>query len=264
MERSCSTLRPRSMTSSPSFSTISNEQGEAAPRLSHRAPLPESVPLGISVQHTTRFTAQCGPSLRSVKGTLRPLSTTISSTPVLTFLREPRPWTRPRLQKAPHRGENLLSSRVIVSLISAVVGGMALYLTRQHDVSVQGITLSQEQLAVAQSRAETDDLSDKVLFELRDYRDLHGSFDRIVSVGMFEHVGAQNFGKFFRQVKSLLAEDGVALLHTIGRFSSEEPTLGFAAAIFWRLYPGTLRNYAHRREKRADRHRCRSFANPLC
>ncbi|WP_029006779.1 SAM-dependent methyltransferase [Azospirillum halopraeferens] len=100
-------------------------------------------------------------------------------------------------------------------------GGMALYLARATGADVTGITLSAEQLAVARERAEQAGLSDRVRFELRDYRDMTGCFDRIVSVGMFEHVGAPHYPAFFERVRDLLADDGVALLHSIGR--SEGP-----------------------------------------
>lgn len=96
-------------------------------------------------------------------------------------------------------------------------GGMALYLARTTGADVTGITLSSEQLAVARERAARAGLSDRVRFELRDYRLMEGTFDRIVSVGMFEHVGKPHYGAFFAKVRDLLAEDGVALLHAIGR-----------------------------------------------
>ncbi|HYG85180.1 MAG TPA: cyclopropane-fatty-acyl-phospholipid synthase family protein [Azospirillum sp.] len=96
-------------------------------------------------------------------------------------------------------------------------GGMALYLARHAGVRVTGITLSTEQLAVARERAAAAGLSDRVRFELRDYREVIGRFDRIVSVGMFEHVGVPHYGTFFAKLRELLAEDGVALLHSIGR-----------------------------------------------
>ncbi len=96
-------------------------------------------------------------------------------------------------------------------------GGTALHLARTAHVRVTGITLSQEQLAVARSRAEEAGLSDRVRFELCDYRDVKGTFDRIVSVGMFEHVGQPNYDEFFRHIRTLLTPDGVALLHSIGR-----------------------------------------------
>ncbi len=96
-------------------------------------------------------------------------------------------------------------------------GGMALTLARTAGVQVTGITLSAEQLAVARERAERAGLSDRVRFELCDYREVAGRFDRIVSVGMFEHVGVPHYPTFFRRIRDLLTEDGVALLHSIGR-----------------------------------------------
>jgi cyclopropane-fatty-acyl-phospholipid synthase len=96
-------------------------------------------------------------------------------------------------------------------------GGLALYLARECGVSVTGLTLSTEQLKVAQRRATAAGLADRVRFELLDYREAKGRYDRIVSVGMFEHVGVVHYPAFFRKVKELLAEDGVALLHSIGR-----------------------------------------------
>ena len=96
-------------------------------------------------------------------------------------------------------------------------GGTALYLNRVADVDVLGVTLSEEQLKVARRRAEEAGVADRVKFELVDYRSLTGSFDRIVSIGMFEHVGAAHYDAFFEQCRDLLAPDGVMLLHTIGR-----------------------------------------------
>jgi cyclopropane-fatty-acyl-phospholipid synthase len=96
-------------------------------------------------------------------------------------------------------------------------GELALYLARECGVCVTGLTLSTEQLKVAERRAAAAGLADRVRFELRDYREATGRFDRIVSVGMFEHVGVVHYPTFFRKLKELLAEDGVALLHSIGR-----------------------------------------------
>ncbi len=96
-------------------------------------------------------------------------------------------------------------------------GGLALYLASLTGAEVTGITLSEEQVKAARRRAAEAGLSDRVRFHLRDYRDEHGSYDRIVSVGMFEHVGVNHFKTFVRQVKDLLNDDGVALLHSIGR-----------------------------------------------
>ncbi|MDQ3479541.1 MAG: cyclopropane-fatty-acyl-phospholipid synthase family protein [Pseudomonadota bacterium] len=103
-------------------------------------------------------------------------------------------------------------------------GGMAIYLHQVAKVDVVGITLSREQLAVARRRAEEAGVADRVRFELIDYRQLHGEFDRIVSVGMFEHVGAAHFDDFFAACRRLLKRDGVMLLHTIGRMGSTSGT----------------------------------------
>jgi cyclopropane-fatty-acyl-phospholipid synthase len=97
-------------------------------------------------------------------------------------------------------------------------GGLALYLAQEADVEVTGITLSTEQLRVAERRAQAMGLSERVKFELIDYRELTGRrFDRIVSVGMFEHVGVVHYPAFFQKIKELLTDDGIALLHSIGR-----------------------------------------------
>jgi len=97
-------------------------------------------------------------------------------------------------------------------------GGTALCLNRIADVDVLGVTLSEEQLKVARQRAEEAGVSDRVTFELVDYRSVEGRFDRIVSIGMFEHVGAAHYDEFFAKCRSLLTDDGVMLLHTIGKF----------------------------------------------
>jgi cyclopropane-fatty-acyl-phospholipid synthase len=96
-------------------------------------------------------------------------------------------------------------------------GGLALYLAKECAVEVTGITLSTEQLEVARHRAAAAGLAERVKFELIDYRKVEGVFDRIVSVGMFEHVGVVHYPTYFRKVRELLAPDGVALLHSIGR-----------------------------------------------
>ena len=105
-------------------------------------------------------------------------------------------------------------------------GGMALTLARDHGARVLGITLSTEQLARARARAAEAGLSHRVQFELLDYRDpaLPGPFDRIVSVGMFEHVGINHYDAFFARVHGLLAPDGVALIHAIGRSAGPRTT----------------------------------------
>jgi len=96
-------------------------------------------------------------------------------------------------------------------------GGMALFLHKVAKVDVLGVTLSEHQLKIARQRAEEAGVSDHVKFELIDYRNLSERFDRIVSVGMFEHVGGDHYDEFFAKCRELLKPDGVMLLHTIGR-----------------------------------------------
>ena len=96
-------------------------------------------------------------------------------------------------------------------------GGLAIHLASIADVEVTGVTLSTEQLALSRERAQAAGLAGRVRFELMDYRLLDQRFDRIVSVGMFEHVGVRHYPEFFGKVDSLLEKDGVALLHSIGR-----------------------------------------------
>jgi cyclopropane-fatty-acyl-phospholipid synthase len=96
-------------------------------------------------------------------------------------------------------------------------GGLALYLASEYGADVTGLTLSVEQHKVAVRRIAAAGLSDRVRFHLRDYREELGRYDRIVSVGMFEHVGINHYSAFFAKLKSLLTSDGIALLHSIGR-----------------------------------------------
>lgn len=118
-------------------------------------------------------------------------------------------------------------------------GGMAITLAKLEKVEVLGITLSDEQLALARERAAAAGVADRVRFELIDYRDLAareaGRFDRIVSVGMFEHVGAPNFETFFRAAAKLMTAEGVMLLHTIGRFGGPGSTDAFTRKY---IFPG--------------------------
>jgi cyclopropane-fatty-acyl-phospholipid synthase len=112
---------------------------------------------------------------------------------------------------------------------------MAMTLAADYGVKVTGITLSTEQLELARQRAAAAGLADRVTFELVDYRDLNRSFDRIVSVGMLEHVGAPNFGTYFEQIKRLLNDDGVALIHSIGRMEGPRTTNAFTHKY---IFPG--------------------------
>jgi cyclopropane-fatty-acyl-phospholipid synthase len=102
-------------------------------------------------------------------------------------------------------------------------GGLGLYLAEVAGADVTGVTLSQEQHAIANERAAEKGLTEWARFELQDYRDVTGPFDRIVSVGMFEHVGVNHYDTFFRKSAQLLADDGVMVLHSIGR--SEGPNV---------------------------------------
>lgn len=103
-------------------------------------------------------------------------------------------------------------------------GGLALSIARSTGASVDGLTLSEEQFRVASQRARQAGLSERVRFHLQDYREVTGIFDRIVSVGMFEHVGVNHYENYFRCLRRLLASDGVALVHSIGRVSGPSAT----------------------------------------
>ena len=96
-------------------------------------------------------------------------------------------------------------------------GGMGLYLAQISGANVTGVTLSKEQHKVSVERAINAKLSSQAVFQLKDYREQTGTFDRIVSVGMLEHVGAGHYKEYFNKVKQLLTDDGVALIHSIGR-----------------------------------------------
>ena len=96
-------------------------------------------------------------------------------------------------------------------------GGLAIDIAQHANASVTGITLSKEQVVLARERAARAGVGDICTFRLSDYREVSGQFDRIVSVGMFEHVGVGYYDEYFRKCRDLLGDDGVMLLHTIGR-----------------------------------------------
>jgi cyclopropane-fatty-acyl-phospholipid synthase len=100
-------------------------------------------------------------------------------------------------------------------------GGLALYLAKEADVDVTGVTLSTEQHRYSTRRADHAGLTDRVRFLLKDYRHEGGRYDRIVSVGMFEHVGGGHYREYFEKIRDLLTDDGVALIHTIGDASGQ-------------------------------------------
>jgi cyclopropane-fatty-acyl-phospholipid synthase len=103
-------------------------------------------------------------------------------------------------------------------------GGLGIYMAKAVEVHVTGVTLSSEQLNVANERAAREGLQQMVHFKHKDYRELDDQFDRIVSVGMLEHVGVNHYATYFRKIAQCLAEDGVALIHTIGRLGPPTAT----------------------------------------
>ena len=175
-------------------------------------------------------------------------------------------------------------------------GGLALTLARDYGARVIGITLSTEQLAEARARAAAEGLEDRVSFELLDYRAVDRKFDRIVSVGMFEHVGVGHYREFFDTVARCLNPDGVALLHAIGRSDGPGftnpwiakyifpggycPALSRGAAARWRRarliatdievlrlhYAETLRHWRRRfaANRDTDRRRCTTSGSAGC
>ncbi len=103
-------------------------------------------------------------------------------------------------------------------------GGLGIHLAETADVEVVGVTLSEEQHKVSEARAKAAGLADRVTFKLLDYREEPGRFDRIVSVGMFEHVGSGHYDEFFCKMRDLMTPDGVCLIHSIGRKGPPAPT----------------------------------------
>lgn len=114
-------------------------------------------------------------------------------------------------------------------------GGLGLYLAEETDADVTGVTLSVKQHKVAEARAAAAGLADRLRFHLRDYREEPGQYDRVVSVGMFEHVGKKNYDEFFAKLGELLATDGVALLHSIGYADAPAPINPFIRKY---IFPG--------------------------
>ena len=114
-------------------------------------------------------------------------------------------------------------------------GGLGLYLAEMAGADVTGITLSNEQLQASNARAAERNLADTARYLLQDYRDASGPFDRIVSVGMFEHVGVDHYDTFFRRCAELLTDDGLMVLHSIGRSTGPDATSPWIAKY---IFPG--------------------------
>lgn len=141
-----------------------------------------------------------------------------------------------QVQKVAHiAAKLLLRPGMRVLDIGCGWGGLAIRLARDHGAHVTGVTLSQEQYAFATERVRAMGLQSNVDIQLKDYRAVSGSFDRIVSVGMFEHVGVPNYRAFFGTVRDLLLPDGVAVIHTIGRAEPPGATNPF---IVRHIFPG--------------------------
>ncbi len=138
-------------------------------------------------------------------------------------------------KKAHIAGKLLIEPGMSVLDIGCGWGGMALTLARDYGAKVVGVTLSREQHAIAVQRARDAGLEGQVEFRLQDYRHVTETFDRVVSVGMFEHVGTPHYREYFRHVRQFLKEDGVALIHTIGRTTPPGATNQFITKY---IFPG--------------------------
>jgi cyclopropane-fatty-acyl-phospholipid synthase len=141
-----------------------------------------------------------------------------------------------QLAKKRHLASKLLVKAGAKTLdIGCGWGGLALYLAEIGGAKVTGITLSQEQFARAQQRAVERGRTEDAVFRIEDYRDVKGPFERIISVGMFEHVGVGHYDTYFRQCAKLLDQDGVFMLHTIGRSGTPSITNAWIAKY---IFPG--------------------------
>lgn len=146
------------------------------------------------------------------------------------------------LERAQHDKKRHIAAKLLLDKpglelldIGSGWGGMGLYLAEVSGCDVTGVTLSVEQHKLSRQRALRAGLDRRVRFHLRDYREVEGRFDRVVSVGMFEHVGKRNYDTFFGKLAELLKDDGVCLLHTIGRCHEPAPINPFMRKY---IFPG--------------------------
>jgi cyclopropane-fatty-acyl-phospholipid synthase len=181
-----------------------------------------------SLRRMTRRVAQYNPVGRAQKNVAHHYD--LSETLYELFLDKDRQYscayfasTHDNLDEAQENKKRHIAAKLLLEPDSRILdigsgwGGLALYLSQISGADVTGVTLSTEQLKIAQDRANATGMADRVRFQLTDYRDLDEQFDRIVSVGMFEHVGVGHYREFFKKIRSLLKDDGIALLHSIGR-----------------------------------------------
>ena len=210
-------------------------------------PMPKLMRLERRVRRWLRSFAQFNPAKRSRKnvshhydlsGELYDLFLDADRQYSCAYFNEPKMTLEAaQVAKKRHIAAKLKLDRPDLSVldIGSGWGGLGLGLARECNANVLGITLSTEQLGVARERAAAAGLGERCRFELRDYRDVEGSFDRIVSVGMFEHVGIKFYDAFFGKIHNVLAADGVALLHTIGRTDGPGATNPWIAKY---IFPG--------------------------
>lgn len=152
------------------------------------------------------------------------------------FTHEDNSLEQAQMDKADHIGRKLmLQPGMSVLDIGCGWGSLAFHLASHFGASVTGITLSREQLRVARAEAEKRGLSDKVKFMLSDYREHTDTYDRIVSVGMLEHVGSENLPAYFRRVQEMLKPEGIAMIHSIGELGVPKPTNPWIAKY---IFPG--------------------------
>ncbi len=145
------------------------------------------------------------------------------------------------LEDAQQAKKDLIAKKLLIEPHHSVLeigsgwGGLGISLAETAGAKVNSITLSKQQLHVARMRAKAKGLSGQVKFQLQDYRATQGNYDRIVSVGMFEHVGVPHFQTYFNQISNCLNQDGVALVHTIGRPNGPGATDAWTAK---HIFPG--------------------------